>query len=138
MIITIDGPAAAGKGTLASKLSKKYNLAYFDTGMVYRAVGLELMLAGISPEDVEKATDFAQKLTFQRMNEISHHSDTPPLYHHIRKCEKRYYRCNRILRRIRSLQTEAKLTAPSMTGATPVPLFVRMLMSNSFSPHHRK
>ncbi len=75
MIITIDGPAAAGKGTLASKLSKKYNLAYFDTGMVYRAVGLELMLAGISPEDVEKATDFAQKLTFQRMNELSHHSE---------------------------------------------------------------
>ena len=40
MIITIDGPAAAGKGTLASTLAKKYHLAYFDTGMIYRAVGL--------------------------------------------------------------------------------------------------
>ena len=37
MIITIDGPAAAGKGTLASQLAQKYKLAYFDTGMVYRA-----------------------------------------------------------------------------------------------------
>ena len=37
MIITIDGPAAAGKGTLAAILVDKYHLAYFDTGMVYRA-----------------------------------------------------------------------------------------------------
>ena len=42
MIITIDGPAAAGKGTLAAILADKYHLAYFDTGMVYRAVGLEM------------------------------------------------------------------------------------------------
>ena len=39
MIITVDGPAAAGKGTLSQKLAEKYCLAYFDTGMVYRAVG---------------------------------------------------------------------------------------------------
>lgn len=44
MIITIDGPASAGKGTLASTLAGIYHLAYFDTGMVYRAVGLDLRL----------------------------------------------------------------------------------------------
>ena len=44
MIITIDGPASAGKGTLAAALAGHYNLAYFDTGMVYRAVGLDMML----------------------------------------------------------------------------------------------
>ena len=49
MIITIDGPAAAGKGTLASKLASKYNLTYFDTGMVYRAVGLDVVLQGKNP-----------------------------------------------------------------------------------------
>lgn len=43
MIITIDGPASAGKGTLASTLAGIYHLAYFDTGMVYRAVGLEMI-----------------------------------------------------------------------------------------------
>ena len=44
MIITIDGPAAAGKGTLSAHLAKTYKLAYFDTGMVYRAVGLQMIL----------------------------------------------------------------------------------------------
>ncbi|MBP3546365.1 MAG: (d)CMP kinase [Alphaproteobacteria bacterium] len=75
MIITIDGPAAAGKGTLASKLALKYNLAYFDTGMVYRAVGLEMILAKNSLDDVEKAEKLAQSLTFPRMIELSKNPD---------------------------------------------------------------
>ena len=50
MIITIDGPAAAGKGTLAAILADKYHLAYFDTGMVYRAVGLEMRRKGLDRE----------------------------------------------------------------------------------------
>lgn len=75
MIITIDGPAAAGKGTLADKLSTKYNLAYFDTGMVYRAVGLAVIMQGKDPQDVEVATAEAQKLTFPKMMSLSHHPD---------------------------------------------------------------
>ena len=71
MIITIDGPAAAGKGTLAAKLAQKYGLAYFDTGMVYRAVGLEMIFGGHPLDDVEKAENFALKLTFPRMMELS-------------------------------------------------------------------
>ena len=51
MIITIDGPAAAGKGTVSKVLSEKYKLAYFDTGMIYRAVGLEVVLKGLNPEN---------------------------------------------------------------------------------------
>ncbi len=75
MIITIDGPAAAGKGTLASRLAETYHLAYFDTGMVYRAVGLEMLLSGFNVSDEEKAAEFARKLTFQRMMELSLHKD---------------------------------------------------------------
>jgi cytidylate kinase len=75
MIITIDGPAAAGKGTLAQKLAEKYGLAYFDTGMVYRAVGLELILQGKAPEDEQSAEQIAQALTFAQMTELSHHQD---------------------------------------------------------------
>lgn len=71
MIITIDGPAAAGKGTLAGKLAAKYNLAYFDTGMVYRAVGLEMILGGHEPSDAATAEKFAKNLTFPRMMELS-------------------------------------------------------------------
>ena len=71
MIITIDGPAAAGKGTLAATLAQKYHLAYFDTGMVYRAVGLEMRLSGQEIQDEAVAVDFARKLTFPRMVELS-------------------------------------------------------------------
>ncbi len=71
MIITIDGPAAAGKGTLAANLAEKYNLAYFDTGMVYRAVGLEMLLGGFDFANVAKAEELAKCLTFPRMIELS-------------------------------------------------------------------
>lgn len=40
MIIAVDGPAASGKGTLASGLSAHYQLPHLDTGLLYRAVGL--------------------------------------------------------------------------------------------------
>ena len=75
MIITIDGPAAAGKGTLADNLSKKYNYAYFDTGMVYRAVGLEMYLQGKNLEDKNAALEIAQKLSFEHMHELAKNPD---------------------------------------------------------------
>ena len=75
MIITIDGPAAAGKGTLAAILANKYHLAYFDTGMVYRAVGLTMLLAHDDIHNQELAEKTAQQLTFIKMMEISKHPD---------------------------------------------------------------
>ncbi len=54
MIIAIDGPAAAGKGTLARRLAGEFGFAYLDTGALYRAVGLTLLKKGIDPAD-EKA-----------------------------------------------------------------------------------
>lgn len=62
MIIAIDGPAAAGKGTLAKNLAAKFNFAYLDTGALYRAVALTLLQAGEDPADKAAAarvsTDF--------------------------------------------------------------------------------
>ncbi len=75
MIITIDGPAAAGKGTLAATLAKRYHLAYFDTGMVYRAVGLQMVLENSDLNDENKAETIAKNLTFVKMMELSHHKD---------------------------------------------------------------
>lgn len=75
MIITIDGPAAAGKGTLASVLAKTYNLVYFDTGMVYRAVGLDMFLHDDDPNNEEKAANYAKNLTFKKMMELSKNKD---------------------------------------------------------------
>ena len=51
MIIAIDGPAAAGKGTLAKRLAAKFGYAYLDTGALYRAVALMLTSAGQNPSD---------------------------------------------------------------------------------------
>lgn len=75
MIITIDGPAAAGKGTLAQKLATKYKLVYFDTGMVYRAVGLDLVKKGIDPENASEAINVARNLTFVKMFSLSQDVD---------------------------------------------------------------
>lgn len=75
MIITIDGPASAGKGTLAQSLSKKYQMAYFDTGMVYRAVGLKLVLNGISPENESEAEKAALSMDFPQMISLSKNPD---------------------------------------------------------------
>lgn len=75
MIITVDGPAAAGKGTLSQRLAEKYCLAYFDTGMVYRAVGLMMLLENRALQDVKAAEEAAAGLTFAKMIELSHHKD---------------------------------------------------------------
>ena len=75
MIITIDGPAAAGKGTLSQKLAEKYCLAYFDTGMVYRAVGLQMLLKNIDLSNIEAAEKEAEELTFSSMISLSKNKD---------------------------------------------------------------
>ena len=63
MIIALDGPAAAGKGTLAKRLAKHYGLNYLDTGSLYRATGLAVLRAGGNPEDPVAAEKAARSLT---------------------------------------------------------------------------
>ncbi|MCF6465127.1 (d)CMP kinase [Clostridium sp. Cult2] len=54
LIIAVDGPAGAGKSTIAKKLAKILELEYIDTGAMYRALTLKILEAGINPEDTEK------------------------------------------------------------------------------------
>ncbi|WMT87135.1 (d)CMP kinase [Pelagibacterium sp. 26DY04] len=62
MIIAVDGPAASGKGTIAAALGRHFNLPHLDTGLLYRAVGLEVK-AHIDAPDIEaRATRAAQLL----------------------------------------------------------------------------
>lgn len=51
LIIAIDGPAGAGKSTVAQKLAERLGLAYVDSGATYRAAALKVLEAGVSPED---------------------------------------------------------------------------------------
>lgn len=62
VIIAIDGPAAAGKGTLARRIAASYGLPYLDTGLLYRATARRLLLAGADPADAAAATAIAQSL----------------------------------------------------------------------------
>ena len=63
MIIAIDGPAAAGKGTLARRLAGHFGLAILDTGLLYRAVGMKLVRNGQDTDDHTAATEAAETLT---------------------------------------------------------------------------
>jgi CMP/dCMP kinase len=61
-IIAIDGPAAAGKGTLARRIAAALGLPYLDTGLLYRVVGRRVLDAGGDPTDPAAATAAARAL----------------------------------------------------------------------------
>ena len=54
MIIAVDGSAASGKGTLAKRLARHFDLAHLDTGSLYRALGLQLVKQGANPENIDE------------------------------------------------------------------------------------
>ena len=51
--IAIDGPAGAGKSTIAKKLAKKLGYVYVDTGAMYRAIALFLLREKVQPQDTD-------------------------------------------------------------------------------------
>ncbi|MGE3691636.1 MAG: d(CMP) kinase [Novosphingobium sp.] len=55
MIVAIDGPTASGKGTVARALAAHFGLPHLDTGLLYRAVGRQVVLAGGDPDDENQA-----------------------------------------------------------------------------------
>lgn len=55
MIIAIDGPAAAGKGTLARRVAEALGFHHLDTGLLYRAVGVRCEQEGISPQEAAQS-----------------------------------------------------------------------------------
>ena len=61
--IAIDGPAGAGKSTIAKALAKELGYHYVDTGAIYRTVAYFLDLLGISPKDVDGVERYIDELT---------------------------------------------------------------------------
>ena len=53
--VAIDGPAAAGKSTIAKRVAKLLNYTYLDTGAMYRAVTYAVIKAGLNPEIEEES-----------------------------------------------------------------------------------
>lgn len=64
LIVTIDGPAASGKSTVARLLAEKLDASFLDTGAMYRAVTLAAMRAGVDLSDQQKLLDIAQTCDF--------------------------------------------------------------------------
>ena len=63
LVIAVDGPAAAGKGTLARRLAARYGLRHLDTGLLYRAAALRLLRAGGDPESAADAAAAARAVS---------------------------------------------------------------------------
>ena len=61
--IAIDGPAGAGKSTMAKRLAKELGYQYVDTGAIYRTVAYFLDLWGISPKDIDGVSRYIDELT---------------------------------------------------------------------------
>ena len=60
--IAIDGPAGAGKSTIAKAVAKELEFIYVDTGAMYRAMALYLLQQGISPKETEKMEEACAKV----------------------------------------------------------------------------
>jgi len=62
MIVAVDGPAAAGKGTVARAIARHFGYHFLDTGSLYRMVGLAVLRGGNDPNDRAAAIAAAQSL----------------------------------------------------------------------------
>lgn len=68
-VIAVDGPAASGKGTIATGLGKAFDLPVLDTGLLYRCVGTMVQRAGESLDDHEAAAAAAALLTADQLDD---------------------------------------------------------------------
>ena len=73
MIIAVDGTAGSGKGTLSKELSKVLKLKHLDTGLLYRAVSLEIINLKIDKKNFElNAIKVAESFSWKKLNEFNH------------------------------------------------------------------
>lgn len=61
LLIAIDGPAGAGKSTVAHKLAKRLGLDYVDSGATYRAAAVKVLESGISPDDEQAVAELVDQ-----------------------------------------------------------------------------
>lgn len=67
--VAIDGPAGAGKSTIAKLVGKEHNLMYINTGAMYRAVALKAKQNNISPSEVKEVCELTEMLDIHFEND---------------------------------------------------------------------
>lgn len=65
LAIALDGPAGAGKSTIARRAAKELNFIYVDTGALYRAIGLAASRSGIEPAESEDVSSLLANITVE-------------------------------------------------------------------------
>ncbi|PKM44574.1 MAG: cytidylate kinase [Firmicutes bacterium HGW-Firmicutes-8] len=76
LVVAIDGPAGAGKSTVARQVSKDLGYIYIDTGAMYRALTLKALRQGIDLEDEKALTKFAEETDIR----ITHRDHTQVIF----------------------------------------------------------
>ena len=74
--IAIDGPAGAGKSTLARQVAQKLGYLYVDTGAIYRTVALKTVKAGVDPKQADQVvsilSDIDIRMEYDRSTTSTH------------------------------------------------------------------
>lgn len=72
VVVAIDGPAGAGKSTIAKALARDLGIAYLDTGAMYRGVTFAVLRKGLSATDVDAVGRIAQTVVFVQTTDTLH------------------------------------------------------------------
>lgn len=72
VVVAIDGPAGAGKSTIAKALARDLGIAYLDTGAMYRGVTFAVLRKGLAATDVDAVGRIAQTVLFDQTTETLH------------------------------------------------------------------
>ena len=70
IIIAVDGPAGAGKSTVAKKIAEKLKIEYIDSGAFYRSITKNILDSGIKIEDYSKIEELLDKITLKYLSGI--------------------------------------------------------------------
>lgn len=72
LVIAIDGPAGAGKSTIAKALARDLGIAYLDTGAMYRGVTFAVLRKGLAATDIDAVGRVAQTVVFAQTTDTLH------------------------------------------------------------------